>query len=839
MIDKEFDLETALSVGNQRFPVPLILPSDDDVDIEAGLEQLPDTLPLLALRDSIVFPRIIIPVVIKREMSKQIISYLENVPNRHILVATQNDPDVEVPTQEDLVPVCVVAEVLRVIQINDDVLTVLILGKKRARLETVTQEHPFMRAHYSLLEDEFPDERDVEYKELAKSLQENMVKVLTMRGDAPMPFVESLGEMQNPTTLINFCANNFTEDIQSKLTLFFTSNMKQRGYLAHKQLSIILEQEEIRQRIIRKTRNEMDQQQKEYFLQQQLRSIKKELNGDEEDESNDLLQRAKEKNWDDEMYAFFKKELHKLERTSSNSPDYGVQLQFLETLLELPWKEYTKDNFDIKKAEKVLNRDHFGMEKVKERILEHLSVLKLKGNLHAPILCLYGPPGVGKTSLGRSIAEALGRKYVRISLGGLHDESEIRGHRRTYIGAMPGRIIKGILKGGSSNPVFVLDEIDKLGRDYKGDPASALLEVLDPEQNNTFHDNYLDVEYDLSQALFIATANSLSDIPYALRDRLELIEVPGYILEEKVEIAYNHLLPKELSYVGLKKGDIRISRLTLSELIQSYTRESGVRELSKQISALIRKVVRKAAVSRGDDDIEGYFPETIQKDSLEEYLGTKKYHRNKIKENKYPGVVTGLAWTSVGGEILLVESAVSPSKAGKMSITGNLGEVMKESAILALEYIKSHSDKYGINAEIFNHWNVHIHIPEGAIPKDGPSAGITLVTSLLSTFTQRLVRPDLAMTGEVTLRGKVLPVGGIREKVLAAKRSGVTTIVLSRENERDVKEINPAYIRDVNFVYVDDVSEVIKVALLPKQVDDSLDLTLPIIKQEMEKMNLK
>ncbi len=824
MIDIDIDMDLTDGSASLKQMMPMILPDDDySATYDEDIARLPKTLPVLPLRDATVFPNVAIPVIIGRDRSKNLLNYLETAPNKHILAVTQKNPTEEDPTSvKAVIAEGTIAEVLRVMQVNEDLLTIIIQGKRRAHLDSYTQREPFLRGRYTPIEDYSPGQGDIEYQQLAKSLLETMIRVLIMRGDAPKPFVESLKQLRNPETIINFASNNFPEKMEEKISLLLTSDLKQRGYIAHKLLSIICEQEEVRQQILQRTRHEMDKQQKEYFLQQQMRVIRKEIE-DDEDEATDLLNRASEKKWKESDLDNFEKEVKKLQRMAPQSPDYSIQLQYLETLLELPWQEFTADNFDIGRAQSILDQDHFGLDKVKERILEHLSVLKLKGNLHAPILCLYGPPGVGKTSLGKSIANALGRNYVRISLGGLHDEAEIRGHRRTYIGAMPGRIIKGFLKAGSSNPVFVLDEIDKLGNDYKGDPSSALLEVLDPEQNNTFHDNYLDIDYDLSQALFIATANSVGDIPPALRDRMEMIEVTGYIQEEKVEIGTKHLLPKALKQVGLNDGDIRISRPILADIIEDYTRESGVREFDKRISEVIRKVVKKAALAN-EECIETYFPVSLKKSDIKTYLGTPKYSREKYDGNKYAGVVTGLAWTSVGGEILMVESAPSPSKSGKMTITGNLGDVMKESAILALEYLKSHAQMYDIPTEIFDYWNVHIHVPEGAIPKDGPSAGITLVTSLVSTFTQRQVLPNIAMTGEITLRGKVLPVGGIREKILAAKRSGVTKIILCKENQKDINEIKPDYVKGLEFVYVTDISEVISHALSNDKVDHPIDL---------------
>ena len=802
----------------------MVLPPDgEEARLNSfSLKSLPKTLPVLPVRDNVLFPGVAIPVIIGREKSHALLDYIENTTNQHLLVVNQVDKNKDDPSPDEILHIGTVGEVVRIMDIDDDITAIILQGKKRIRLRHFTQTDPFFRAGFEEFRETKPLKSDEEYKELSESALSTMVDIVRMRGDAPNAFIDSLSALKSPETIINFAANNFPETTEDKFGLLLESNYKKRGFAVHKILNKVKTQEELRSQILQRTRYEMDKQQKEYFLQQQMRIIKKEMSDSADDDSAELLEKASQKKWSAEMQETFEKEVKKLQRMPSQSPDYSIQIQYLETLLDLPWNEYTEDSFDITKAKEVLDRDHFGLEKVKDRILEHLSVLKLKGNMHAPIICLYGPPGVGKTSLGRSIAAALGRNYVRISLGGLHDEAEIRGHRRTYIGAMPGRIIKGFLKAGSSNPVFVLDEVDKLGTDYKGDPSSALLEVLDPEQNNTFHDNYLDQDYDLSQTLFIATANNVGAIPEALRDRMEMIEVSGYIQEEKVEIASRHLLPKALTQVGLKHSSIKIDRRTIDEIIEYYTRESGVRELDKRINEVIRKAVKDAAMEK--DNLEEYFPIKVKKSDLEHYLGPKKYIRDKYDGNRYAGVVTGLAWTSVGGEILLVESAPSPSKSGKMSITGNLGDVMKESAILALEYLKSHAHLYDINTEIFDYWNVHIHVPEGAIPKDGPSAGITLVTSLVSTFTQRQVKPNIAMTGEITLRGKVLPVGGIREKILAAKRAGVRTIILCKENEKDIKEIKPVYLEGLEFVYVTDIQEVIDHALSKEQVDNPIDL---------------
>ncbi len=616
--------------------------------------------------------------------------------------------------------------------------------------------------------------------------------------------------------VVNFSCSNIPSGSAEKQQLLLIGDLKERAY----RLLFILNREyqlvELKASIQMKTHEDINQQQKEYFLQQQIKTIQEELGGNiNELEIKELREKASRKKWPAEVAQVFEKELRKLERLHPQSPDYSVQTQYVQNIVNLPWNEYSKDNFNLSHAQKVLDRDHYGLEKVKERIIEHLAVLKLKGDMKSPIICLYGPPGVGKTSLGRSIAEALRRKYVRVSLGGLHDEAEIRGHRRTYIGAMCGRIIQNIQKAGTSNPVFILDEIDKITNDFKGDPASALLEVLDPEQNNAFHDNYLDIDYDLSKVMFIATANNLNTISQPLLDRMELIEVSGYIMEEKVEIAAKHLVPKQMDVHGLKKGSVKFPKKTLQVIVEAYTRESGVRELDKKIAKIMRKLARKVA---SDEPI----PTSIKPEDLYEYLGAVEYSRDKYQGNDYAGVVTGLAWTAVGGEILFVESSLSKGKGSKLTLTGNLGDVMKESAMLALEYIHAHAAQFNINEELFENWNVHVHVPEGAIPKDGPSAGITMVTSLVSAFTQRKVKKNLAMTGEITLRGKVLPVGGIKEKILAAKRAGIKELILCKENEKDINEIKPEYLKGLVFHYVSDIQQVVDLALLREKVDNPL-----------------
>lgn len=838
MIDFDFELD---DFNEDSTPIkqiiPMILPENENSADEENIQSdsFPEFLPILPMSETVILPRVAIPAMIGKPSSRKLVESLEDEERKFVILVTQREKiksvvdsessDGDVTYTDEFMPIGTIAEIVRVLEVNDELLTVILYGKKRVRITDLQDKGLFQYARYSVLEDIRPEESDVEYQALAETLKESIMKIMVLKNEAPKPFIHSVGKLFNPEIIINFASTNFPTLVSQKLSLLLTSDLKQRGYMMLKIANDILSILEFKHTIQLKTRAEMDKQQKDYFLQQQMKTIRDELNGGEGSEYDDLMNRAKNKKWKKEVSEIFTKEARKLQSMSTSSADYSVQLQYLQTMLDLPWNEFSKDNFNINNAQKILDKDHFGLEKVKERILEHLSVLKLKGNLRAPIICLYGPPGVGKTSLGKSIATALGREYVRISLGGVHDEAEIRGHRRTYIGSMPGRIIKSLIKAKTSNPVMVLDEIDKLASDYKGDPSAALLEVLDPEQNNTFHDNYLDIDYDLSQVLFVATANNVSDIPFPLRDRMEMIEVGGYIIEEKLQIAQRHLLPKSLKRLGLTKTDIKISAKVLTELIEKYTRETGVRQLDKRINEVIRKAVKAEVMLREkSDSMEEHFtPSTITSSILAEYLGTPVYKKDLYEGNKYAGVVTGLAWTSVGGEILTIESAVSPSKNGRMSLTGNLGEVMKESAVLALEYIKSHADYYKIPFEIFDYWNVHIHVPEGAIPKDGPSAGITIVTSLISTFTQRKVLPHLAMTGEITLRGKVLPVGGIKEKILAAKRSGIKNIILCEDNRKDIEEIKDIYLEGLNFIYVREISEVIASSLSDKLVEHPIN----------------
>ncbi|WP_165020420.1 endopeptidase La [Dysgonomonas sp. ZJ279] len=809
-----------LGIGESDEPVISIITTDlIDGDCYINEKDLKEELFILPLRNTAIFPGTSSPIAVARKKSMKLIKAANRQKGKLVGLICQKDSDIDDPEKDDLYPVGVIAEIIRVIELPDsDNVTVIFQGKKRFRLTDVTQTEPFLKGRYEILESVPALKTDSEYKALLDSIRELMVQMLRMYGDPPKEFIQRMNSESVKSVLVNYCCTNLPVSGAEKQALLEINDEKERAY----NLLVILNREtqmmEMKLNIQMKTREELNQQQKEYFLQQQIRTIQDELGGNpQQADIEEFKIRGAKKKWSKDVAQAFEKEISKLERLHPQSPDYSTQYTYVETLLDLPWNEYTKDNFNLKNAQKVLDQDHFGLEKVKERIIEHLAVLKLKGDLKSPIICLYGPPGVGKTSLGKSVAKALNRKYVRVSFGGLHDESEIRGHRRTYIGAMPGRIIQNILKAGSSNPVFVLDEIDKIGSDFKGDPSSALLEVLDPEQNFAFHDNYLNIDYDLSKVMFLATANNLSTISQPLLDRMELIDVSGYIIEEKVEIAYRHLVPKQLENHGLTKDAINIPKKTLEKIVENYTRESGVRELDKRIAELMRKLARKVA---SDED----YKKTIEPADLQDYLGAVKYSRDQYQGNDYAGVVTGLAWTSVGGEILFIETSLSRGKGSKLTLTGNLGDVMKESAVLALEYLHSHSQYLGIDESIFENWNVHVHVPEGAIPKDGPSAGITMITSLASALTQRKVKPNLAMTGEITLRGKVLPVGGIREKILAAKRAGIKEIILCKENKKDIEEIKPLYLKGLTFHYVGDIKEVLDIALLKEKIKHPLDL---------------
>ena len=795
--------------------MPILTECDVDEDFTEGIDKVGKVVPILPLRNMVLFPGVAMPVIVGRPKSMRLIK--EAVQKKTLIgVVCQKEMNTEDPGFDDLYTTGVIADIVRVLEMPDGTTTVILQGKKRFSLDALEETEPYLKGKISLLEDKMPDKTDREFEALISTIKDLTIKMLGSLSEPPRDLIFSIKNNKNVLYLVNFSCSNIPSGAEEKQELLLIGAMKDRAY----RLLFILNREyqlvELKASIQMKTHEDINQQQREYFLQQQIKTIQEELGGNiNELEIRELRERAFKKKWPASVAEIFEKEVRKLERLHPQSPDFSIQTQYVQTIINLPWNEYSKDNFNLTHAQKVLDRDHYGLEKVKERIIEHLAVLKLKGDMKSPIICLYGPPGVGKTSLGKSIAEALHRKYVRISLGGLHDEAEIRGHRRTYIGAMSGRIIQNIQKAGSSNPVFILDEIDKVTNDFKGDPASALLEVLDPEQNSTFHDNYLDIDYDLSKVMFIATANNLNTISQPLLDRMELIEVSGYILEEKVEIAARHLVPKQLEAHGLSKGKVKLPKKTLQVIIESYTRESGVRELDKKIAKIMRKLARKLA---GDESL----PAQIRPEDLHEYLGAVEYTRDKYQGNDYAGVVTGLAWTAVGGEILFVESSLSKGKGSKLTLTGNLGDVMKESAMLALEYIHAHASLFGINEELFENWNVHIHVPEGAIPKDGPSAGVTMVTSLVSAFTQRKVRKNLAMTGEITLRGKVLPVGGIKEKILAAKRAGIKELILCKENQKDIEEIKADYVKGLTFHYVEDIRQVIDLALLKEKVDNPL-----------------
>ena len=797
----------------QALAIPVLATYGEEEQFELQPEEQAEEYPLIALRNMSVFPGTLVPILIGRKKSMQVVRLAEK-ENRCFGVVTQRDASVEDPSLEDLYAVGTIVEVSQIMELPSGEVSVILRGRQRFTLTSLTQHNPYLSGRVELLSEELPADR-TEFDILTELIHDRLLHLFDrLAPEPPKGFRETIRGLKNRIYVLHLAASLLSFSMEERQKLLEENSLYERGVEVLRQLNDQIVESEIREEILGRTRREMDQQQREYFLQQQMRSIQDELGGGatSDEEIDELRKKGKEKLWSEAVAETFEKELRKAERLNPQSPDFSIQMQYLRTIVELPWGVYSQDNFDLKGAKETLDREHYGLDRVKERILEHLAVLKLKGDMKSPILCLYGPPGVGKTSLGRSIAESLGRKYVRISLGGVHDEAEIRGHRRTYIGAMSGRIIQSLQKAGTSNPVFVLDEIDKLSSDYKGDPASALLEVLDPEQNTTFHDNYLDIDYDLSKVLFIATANNISTIPQALRDRMELIEVTGYIAEEKLKIAEQHLVPKEAKEHGLKLEDLHFAPGALDLIIEEYTRESGVRTLTKQIAAVMRKLAWAMASEEA-------LPAEITPELVREYLGKTIYSRDKYQGNEHPGVVVGLAWTSVGGEILFIESSLQPGQNGKLILTGSLGDVMKESATIALSYIRAHATELGIDLDQIKDKEIHIHVPEGAIPKDGPSAGITMVTSLVSGITRRKVRPHLAMTGEITLRGKVLPVGGIKEKILAAKRSGITDIILCRENEKDIQEINAHYLEGLSFHYVDEITEVLDFALLDEVVD--------------------
>lgn len=780
-------------------------------------------LPLLPLRGIVLFPGVVMPVQIGREFSHNVVEEAHR-KNSYFAVFSQKDPDVEEPKKDQLYSVGVVAKVLKVITLPDGSETAIIHGMHRVTLQSMHYGRKYPVAAIENMP-EIPAVHNLEYMTMLDSCRERAIQFVksTLDNNIPNELDFAIKNLNNPAIMINFIATNLPFEIKDKQDML-SLPMQERLIALLKILSKAQQLADLKNKINRITHHDLERQQKEYFLQQQIKNIQDELgDNSQEEEIEELKKKGRHKQWSPAIEEIFQKELAKLARTNTQSPDYMLQYNYLQTILNLPWNFCTQENWDMTTAQKALDQDHYGLEKVKERILEHLAVMKLRGDNKAPIICLYGPPGVGKTSLGKSIAHALGRKYVRISLGGLHDEAEIRGHRRTYIGAMAGRIISGLIKAGSSNPVFLLDEIDKVAQmTQNGDPSSALLEVLDPEQNNTFHDNYLDIDYDLSNVMFITTANSLSTIPSPLLDRMELIEVSGYITEEKLEIAKRHLLPRKIESNGLKRNNISMGKVVFEAIIENYTRESGVRQLEKVIDKIVRKTASKFA--------SGHYltceKVTIQPKDLPDLLGKKTYSRDMYQNNEFAGVVTGLAWTAVGGEILFIETSLCRAKdGGKLTLTGNLGDVMKESAMLALEYSRAHASMLGLDPEVFTSFNIHIHVPEGAIPKDGPSAGVTMATSIASAFTQRKVKERLAMTGEITLRGKVLPVGGIREKILAAKRAGITEIILCKENRPDIEEIPAMYLEGLQFHYVDRISQVWDLALLNEKVASAIDIT--------------
>ncbi|MFN4234855.1 MAG: endopeptidase La [Bacteroidia bacterium] len=803
-----FKLSTIINEDSELIP---LLSSEEEEQMNS--EQTPETLPILPLRNTVLFPGVVIPITVGRDKSIKLINDAY-ASDRIIGVVAQKNDKVEDPTPADLHEIGTIAQIIKLLRMPDGSTTVIIQGKKRFKLHDVIQTEPYIKANVLSFEELRPPKGDKEFEAIVSSLKDMALQIISQSPNIPTEASFAIKNIESAPFLVNFISSNMNASMSEKQKMLEVANLRERATMLLELLSKELQLLELKNEIQSKVKHDMDRQQREYFLHQQMKTIQDELGGSpNEQEIKEMREKATQKKWSKEIAEHFNKELDKLQRINPVSAEYSVQINYLDTLLALPWNEYTKDRFDLKRAKKILDRDHFGMEKIKERILEHLAVLKLKKNMKAPILCLYGPPGVGKTSLGKSIAEALGRKYVRMSLGGLRDEAEIRGHRKTYIGAMPGRIIQNIKKAGSSNPVFILDEIDKLSRDAHGDPSSALLEVLDPEQNNAFYDNFLELDYDLSKVMFIATANSLSTIQPALLDRMEVIELTGYALEEKLQIAKKHLLPKQLIEHGLKEKDLQLSDAVLEKIISEYTSESGVRALEKRIAKLVRHIAKSVAMGEK-------YNKTIKESDLVKIFGPA-HEKDKYQGNNVAGVVTGLAWTSVGGDILFIEAGLSKGK-GKLTLTGNLGDVMKESAVLAMEYLKAHSSLIDLDDDVFEKWNVHVHVPEGAVPKDGPSAGITILTAIASAFTQRKVRSHIAMTGEITLRGKVLPVGGIKEKILAAKRAGIKEIILSADNKKDVLDINPNYIKGLKFIYVKEMHEVLRHALLKEKVKDAL-----------------
>lgn len=816
-IKDQFDFGNALPIINEDTEFfPLMSQQDED---EMNNEETPDILAILPLRNTVLFPGVVIPITVGRDKSIKLIKEAYK-GDKIIGVVSQLDVSIEDPTFDQLNKVGTVAHIIKMLQMPDGNTTVIIQGKQRFRLIEEVQSEPYIKVMISKFS-ETKHKTDKEFKALVASIREMSSQIIQLSPNIPSEAAMALKNIESTSFLINFISSNMNADVKDKQKMLEMENLRERAMMVMELLTLELQMLELKNQIQSKVRTDLDKQQRDYFLNQQLKTIQEELGGNSSDLEYEALEsRAKKKKWSVQVKAHFSKELEKLGRMNPAAPDYSVQINYLELLLDLPWNEFTKDNFDLKRAQKVLDKDHFGLEKVKQRIIEYLAVLKLKRDMKAPIICLVGPPGVGKTSLGKSIAKALNRKYVRMALGGIRDEAEIRGHRKTYIGAMPGRIIQSIKKAGAANPVFVLDEIDKVGSDFRGDPSSALLEVLDPEQNNAFNDHYVETDYDLSNVLFIATANSLSNIQPALLDRMEIIEVNGYTIEEKIEIAKKYLLPKQKEQHGIKTKDIVLRSGLIEKVIEDYTRESGVRGLEKKIGSLVRGVATKIAM-------EETYEATLTNDDVERILGAPIYDKDLYEGNEVAGVVTGLAWTQVGGDILFIEASLSPGK-GKLTLTGNLGDVMKESAVIALAYLRAHAAAFDIDYQLFDLWDIHVHVPAGATPKDGPSAGVTMLTALTSAFTQRKVKSNLAMTGEITLRGKVLPVGGIKEKILAAKRANIKDIILCKSNRKDILEIKESYIKDLNFHYVTEMKEVIDLALTKDKVKDPQDLSIKV-----------
>jgi len=810
-----FDFKNALPIINEESEFFPLMSSEDEE--EMNNEHIPDIMSVLPLRNTVLFPGVVIPITVGRDKSIKLIRDA-NKGKKIIGVVAQQDTAIEDPTFNQLHKVGTIALIIKMLQMPDGNTTVILQGKKRFVLKEEVQSEPYLKAIIEPFKEIKPKE-DKEFKAMVSSIKDMAMSIIQLSPNIPSEAGIAIKNIESTSFLINFISSNMNADMAAKQRLLEIVNLRERTKSVLEHLTLDLQMLELKNQIQSKVRIDLDKQQRDYFLNQQLKTIQEELGGNSPDlEIEDLRKRGIKKKWGKEVNDHFTKELEKLARTNPAAADYSVQINYLELLLDLPWSEFTKDNFDLKRAQKILDKDHFGLDKVKQRIIEYLAVLKLKHDMKAPILCLVGPPGVGKTSLGKSIAKALGRKYVRMALGGIRDEAEIRGHRKTYIGAMPGRIIQAIKKAGAANPVFILDEIDKVGNDFRGDPSSALLEVLDPEQNSTFYDHYVEVDFDLSNVMFIATANSLSTIQPALLDRMEIIDVNGYTIEEKIEIAKQHLVPKQREAHGLKAKDVVIKNDVLEKLIEDYTRESGVRSLEKKIGSVVRGIAKTIAME------EPHVPQVSKKD-VEKILGAPIFDKDLYEGNEVAGVVTGLAWTSVGGDILFIEASLSPGK-GRLTLTGNLGDVMKESTTIALAYLRAHAKDFDINPKLFDQWDVHVHVPAGATPKDGPSAGITMLTALTSAFTQRKVKPHLAMSGEITLRGRVLPVGGLKEKILAAKRANIKEIILSKSNQKDINEIKADYTKDLKFHYVADMKEVINMALLSEKVSNALDLTV-------------